>query len=88
MNERSSSASCVLTPNELSRNWRFFFCFLFNTGKEQTSMSDRLVSPRKHCERVLVLLTLCMNCTRVNHVYSHNKHIERTKIINSTDQSD
>ena len=51
-------------------------------------MSDWLVSPRKHCERVLVLLTLCMNCTRVIHVYSHNKHIERTKIINSTDQSD
>ena len=65
-----------------------FFYLLFNTRKEQTSMFDWLVSTCEHCERVLVLLTLCMNCTRVNHVYCHNKHIERTKIINSTDQSD
>jgi uridylate kinase len=39
-------------------------------------MSDWLVSPRKHCERVLVLLTLCMNCTRVNHVYSHDAELD------------
>ena len=83
VNERSNSASCVLVPKRTKQKLEVFFCFLFNTRKEQTSRSDWLVSPRKHCERVLVLLTLCMNCTMVNHVY-----IERTKIINSTDQSD